>query len=137
METDPSYDDDPGPEPSDESAHTEPEGPGQDLAAVPDPDESDQVAAEREQADQAELEDAMNQLSLPVGGIRPSTAKIQVTGGAVTVPPAHMPEKDAELEIVVKGWVKTISNSTDKKGVTASRTAIFVVEDVLETHPAE
>ena len=55
---------------------------------------------------------------------------LQVTGGAVEIPAHLLPDKDEELEVVVTGWVKTISDSTTKKGVSATRTAIFVVEDV-------
>lgn len=85
---------------------------------------------EAEEERQKAVADAKDQLSFPIGGIRPATAKIQVTGGDVEIPAHLLPDKDQELEIVVTGWVKTIADRTTKKGVSAERVAIFVVEDV-------
>lgn len=125
------------------------------LAPVPDPEDQkaeDQDGAEetgKEEADDAASEeqalreeqeaeqqrqkaqaDAAEQLSFPVGGVRPTKALIQITGGEVEIPAHLLPDKDEEFELVVKGWVKSHKHTTEKKGGSATRTAIFVVEDV-------
>jgi hypothetical protein len=122
------------------SADREPDEP--ETAETPGEDENDGAAettsetAAHEEEMRAEEErqkavaEAKDQLSFPIGGIRPATAKIQVTGGDVAIPAHLLPDKDEELEIVCKGWVKTIADRTTKKGVSAERVAIFVVEDV-------
>jgi len=112
---------------------------------VPDPGEGDEpvapgtaeseeaaLAAERqaEEERQKALAEAKDQLSFPIGGIRPAKAMFQVTGGEVEIPAHLMPDKDEEMEIVCTGWIKTVKDTTEKKGLSASRTAIFVVEDI-------
>lgn len=113
---------DPGPDPGDP-------GPDEDADAT-----SEEAAFAEEQRKEEERQKAeagaKDQLSFPIGGIRPATAKIQVTGGDVEIPAHLMPDKDEELQIVCTGWVKTIADRTTKKGVSAERVAIFVVEDV-------
>jgi hypothetical protein len=83
----------------------------------------------------AEREAAEQQLSFPVGGIRPTKFRIQLTGGAVELPPskAGLFQKDTEVDIVVagitlSGWVKTDKNTTEKKGGVAVREAVIVLE---------
>lgn len=118
-------------DPDDETPDT-PETPD-DEAAINDPT-SDEAAAEAEEQAEKErkkaAEAAAEQLSFPVGGVRPTKALIQITGGEVEIPPHLLPDKDEEFELVVSGWVKTHKTTTEKKGGVASRTAVFVVEDV-------
>jgi hypothetical protein len=96
--------------------------------------ESEAAAFEEEQRAEEErqkaLADAKDQLSFPIGGIRPAKAMFQVTGGEIEIPAHLMPDKDEEMTIAVTGWVKTIKDTTEKKGLSASRTAVFVVEDI-------
>jgi hypothetical protein len=85
--------------------------------------------------EEREREAAEQQLSFPVGGIRPTKFRIQLTGGAVELPPskAGLFQKDTEVDIVVagitlSGWVKTDKNTTEKKGGVAVREAVIVLE---------
>lgn len=132
------------PEPEDEAPETQPDpgegdtpvGPGQedeDEGGTADTTSEEAALADeqrKEEERQVAEANAKDQLSFPIGGIRPATAKIQVTGGDVEIPAHLLPDKDEELEVVCKGWVKTIADRTTKKGVSAERVAIFVVEDV-------
>lgn len=100
-------------------------------------EESEQAALEREEDEARERElkekredEAREQLSFPVGGIPPTKARVQITGGAIEIPPHLMPKKDDELEIRVTGWVKTVKHTTENKGGIAAREAVFVVEDL-------
>lgn len=132
------------PEPEDEAPETQPDpgegdtpvGPGQedeDEGGTADTTSEEAALADeqrKEEERQVAEANAKDQLSFPIGGIRPATAMIQVTGGAVEINAEQLPDKDEEMTIAVTGWVKTISDSTTKKGVSATRTAIFVVEEV-------
>lgn len=125
------------------------------LAAVPDPDDENEPAEtadepagkgeadettseeaalreeqEAEERRQKAIAESRDQLSFPVGGVPASKALIQITGGEVEIPAHLLPDKDEEFELVVKGWVKSHKHTTEKKGGSATRTAIFVVEDV-------
>lgn len=133
------------PDPEDEAPETDQPDPGEgDTPVAPGEDDqeddgaadttSEEAALAEEQRAEEERQvaeaNAKDQLSFPIGGIRPATAKIQVTGGDVEIPAHLLPDKDEELEVVCSGWVKTIADRTTKKGVSAERVAIFVVEDV-------
>jgi hypothetical protein len=95
---------------------------------------SEQAAQEAEElADEerhADLDEAAEQLSFPVGGIKATKAMVQVTGGELEVPPHLLPDKDEEVEVIVRGWVKTHKHTTEKKGGVAARVAVIVVEEV-------
>lgn len=108
-----------------------PVAPGDDDG---DTAESEAAAFEEERRAEEErqkaLAEAKDQLSFPIGGIRPAKAMFQVTGGELEIPAHLMPDKDEELAVVCNGWVKTIKDTTEKKGLSASRTAVFVVEDI-------
>jgi hypothetical protein len=92
---------------------------------------SDEAAELAEQERQADLHQTAEQLSWPIGGIRPTKALVQVTGGELEIPPHLLPDKDEELEIVVRGWVKTVKDTTEKKGGVAARVAVVVAEEYV------
>lgn len=76
---------------------------------------------------------ARAQLQMPVGGADPDRALLQVTGGAVEIPPATAPAKGARLNLRVSGYVKTVKFSDRREGgevIGANREAVFVVESV-------
>lgn len=108
------------------------------LKPVDDREPPSEEAAREEKAETEEQEQAsaeataevQEQLSMPVGGIRASKARLQITGGSVEVSPNELPDKDDELEVTVTGWIKTVKLTTEGKGGVAVREAIFVVEDV-------
>lgn len=105
----------------------EPEDP-EAAAAREAAEEAQRQAAEEAQA----REDAIAQLSFPVGGTPASKFRVQVTGGAVELPAslAGKFQKDEEVEITVRGWVKTDKNTTEQKGGSAVREAVVVVEEI-------
>lgn len=106
-----------------------------------DQEESEAAALEREEreakeeeavakAEEEQRQAAAKQLAMPTGGIAPTIARLQVTGGAVQIPPHLMPDKDEEMQVRVLGWVKTVKDTTETKGGIAVREAVLVVEEL-------
>lgn len=113
-----------------------PVAPGEvdDAPGGPDPDddaESEEAAREQEEEAEKARAAAARKLSGRIAGINPTVARIQITGGALEIPAGIYPDKDDELEITVRGWVKTDKATTETKGASAVREAVFVVEELI------
>lgn len=99
-------------------------------ASTGEPTEAEEkLRLEREER---EREEAAQQLSFPFGGTAPTKFRVQVTGGAIDLPAALAGrfQKDEDVEIVVRGWVKTEKVTTEKRGETAVREAVVVAEEI-------
>lgn len=107
---------------------------GDDAPGGPDPDddaESEEAAREQEEEEEKARRAAAKKLSGRIAGINPTVARVQITGGALEIPASIYPDKDDELEITVRGWVKTDKATTETKGASAVREAVFVVEELI------
>lgn len=106
------------------------------LQSAPDPDnESDLTAQTREEEDDAAREkaaaEAAKHLSKRPGGITSTRARLQITGGAVEIDPDQFPDKDDELLVTVRGWVKTDKSTTEQKGGASAREAVVVIDEIV------
>lgn len=106
-----------------------------DGAAVMDPPMTEDEEKLRQEAERRETAEAETQLSLPIGGTPASKFRVQLTGGAIELPPskAGLFQKDDEIEIRIAGmdfvgWVKTIKLTTEKRGGVAVREAVVVLD---------
>lgn len=88
-------------------------------------EERDREAREQHEAEAREL------LARPSGGIAPSKAELQATGGSKEIRADQMPAKDDLLEITLRGWVKQIQDVTVKQGENAKRVAVFVTDEIV------
>lgn len=114
------------PDPVDEP-ETQDEGGTEDTTSEESALREEQEAEERRQQEAAA---AAKRLAKRPGGIAPTKARLQITGGAVDIAADDFPEKDDELEVTVRGWVKTDKSTTEMKGGSAVREAVFVVEEI-------
>lgn len=103
---------------------------GQSEAAALEAEEREGKEEEaRQKAAQEQATAAGKQLSIYGGGVPPTQAKMQITGGEIEIPAPDMPKRDEQVELQVIGWVKTIKDTTETKNGYGTRTAIIVVDD--------
>lgn len=95
--------------------------------------QAEREAAERK-AEEKRLEEAAAQLELPIGGKRATALLLQITGPAVSVDPAKAGslQRDQELEVTVRGWIKTGKTTTSKRRGPAHREMVLVVDSIDE-----
>lgn len=97
----------------------------------------EKAAAEREAEQKRKHEEAVAALQRPMGGMPVSKLRVQITGGggagATELPAeaAQVFERDNEVEVTLKGWVKTGKETTETKGGSAVREMVFVISELV------
>lgn len=120
-------------------------GSSDDAGVVESPEFADtgaeQDVAKTDREEQLEREakeaEARAHLSKPSGGIIPTKAELQATGGSKEIRPDAMPRKDDRMRIVTEGWVKQIQDVTVKQDGNAKRVAVFVVDEIVSMERIE
>lgn len=114
---------------SGDGAERDHEAPGHEQ--MTEDEEKARIAFEAKQR-----EEAIKALDRAPGGTKATVLELQITGPAVELPPETFSrfEKDQEVAIDVAGigiraWVKTIKDTTAKKGGHAIKTIVLTVEE--------
>lgn len=101
-----------------------------------DEEQDEQAAAKAEEDQQKRHEAAVEALKRPMGGMPVSKLCVQITGGggagALELPAsaAGIFERDREVRVTLKGWIKTGKETTQNKGGAGVREMVMVIEEL-------